>query len=229
MGKLLVLATPLGNLKDITLRGLEELKSADGIIAEDSRVTTKLLAHWQIVKPIFVFHQHSQDWAVEKIATLLREGKNLVLVTDAGTPAVADPGGWLISELLKRLGEELIISPLPGPNAAIAALSVSGFSADHFLFLGFPPHKKGRNKFFEKLAATDCTVVFYESPHRILKTLKFFQEHGQLKDRPLVVARELTKKFETIYRGTAAEILIKNRSKLEQGEITVVVRIKERC
>lgn len=221
-GKLFVLATPLGNLEDLTLRGLRILGEAEAVIAEDTRVTRKLLEHYQIQKPLFIFHQHSSIKDMEKIGTMLEGGKNLVLVTDAGTPGISDPGGQLIEGLLREFGQSLQIIPLPGPNAAVMALSISGFPADNFLFLGFPPHKKGRQTFFKNMAETKCTVVFYESPHRILKTLQAFVEI--MPERPLVVARELTKKFETIYRGKAAEILKMLTSEQVRGEFTVVVR-----
>lgn len=221
-GRLFVLATPLGNLEDLTLRGLRVLGEVSAIIAEDTRVTRKLLEHYKIAKPLFIFHQHSTGREVAKIRELLKEGKDLVLVTDAGTPGISDPGGQLIEELLKEFGQSLQIVPLPGPNAAITALSISGFPADKFLFLGFPPHKKGRQTWFKNLAETEYTVVFYESPHRILKTLQALAE--TVPERPLVVARELTKKFETIYRGTAAEVLELLTSEQVRGEFTVVVR-----
>lgn len=218
--RLYVLATPIGNLEDLTLRGWRILKEGDGIIAEDTRVTRKLLEHYKIQKPIFVFHQHSGGRELKKITALLRDGKNMILVTDAGTPGIADPGGKLIFELIRAI-PELEVVPLPGPNAAIAALSISGFPANEFVFLGFPPHKKGRQKFFKEVTATDRAVVFYESPHRILKALEVLAV--LCPDRLLVVARELTKKFETIYRGTAKQILEYSKSELGRGEITVVV------
>lgn len=223
-GKLFILATPIGNLEDITLRGLRILKEADGVIAEDTRVTQKLLSRYGLNKPIFVFHQHSSLREVEKIAALLEAGKNLVLVTDAGTPGISDPGGRLIQGLVEKTGEALEIIPLPGPNAALVLLSVSGFPADRFIFLGFPPHKKRRQSFFREIAEAKYTVVFYESPHRILKTLKEIAENPLLSSRSVAVGRELTKKFETIYRGMAGEILKKHRSELERGEITVAIR-----
>lgn len=223
-GRLFVLATPLGNLEDLTLRGLRVLGEVSAVIAEDTRVTRKLLEHYKIAKPLLIFHQHSAGKEIAKIVELLKEGRDLVLVTDAGTPGISDPGGQLIEALIKQLGQDLQIIPLPGPNAAMTALSISGFPADNFLFLGFPPHKKGRQTWFKNLAATDCTAVFYESPHRILKTLQALA--GIMPERPLIVARELTKKFETIYRGTAEEILKMLTSEQVRGEFTVVVRPK---
>ncbi len=222
--KLFILATPIGNLEDISLRGLRVLKEADVIAAEDTRVTRKLLDHYQIQKPLISLHKFSSAKEVGKIIEMLKAGKNIVLVSDAGTPGISDPGGKLIEEVLKTLGSEVEVIPIPGPNAAVAALSISGFPADRFLFLGFSPHKKGRKTFFQEIADSEYTVVFYESPHRIIKTLKEMSEHEELKNRQLVIARELTKKFETIYRGTASEILEKFEKELTRGEITVVVR-----
>ena len=223
MSKLYVLATPIGNLEDISQRALRILREVDLIAAEDTRITKKLFFHFQIEKPLISCHHHSSQKEVERILNLLKEGKDVALTTDAGTPGISDPGGKLIAEVLKKFGENVQIIPIPGPNAAVTALSISGFSSDRFLFLGFSPHKKGRKTFFQEVADSEYTVVFYESPHRVTKTLKEMSEHGDLKNRQIVVARELTKKFETIYRGTALEILEKSEEELARGELTVVV------
>jgi len=220
---LYIVATPIGNLKDITLRALEILKEADLIVCEDTRQTLKLLNHYNISKPLVSYFQHSKLSKIDYIAEQLKAGKNIALVTDAGTPGISDPGGKLIS-LITNHSPLITICPIPGPNAAIAALSVSGLPADKFVFMGFPPHKKGRNKFFDEVAEAKYTVVFYESTHRILKTL------GQLKtvlspDRQLVVCRELTKQFESIYRGSAAEILkiLESDKNNQKGEFVLVI------
>ena len=223
MSKLYVLATPIGNLEDISQRALRILREVDLIAAEDTRITKKLFFHFQIEKPLISCHHHSSQKEVERILNLLKEGKDVALTTDAGTPGISDPGGKLIAEVLKKFGENVQIIPIPGPNAAVTALSISGFSSDRFLFLGFSPHKKGRKTFFQEVADSEYTVVFYESPHRIIKTLKEMSEHEDLKNRQMVVARELTKKFETIYRGTASEILEKSEEELARGELTIVV------
>lgn len=235
MGILYTIATPIGNLGDITLRALEVLKSVDLVVCEDTRQTVKLLNHFNIAKPLVSFFQHSKLSKIEYIAGQLARGKNIALVTDAGTPGISDPGGILVNKLTsKQVNKEGIkIVPIPGPCAAIAALSISGFPADKFIFMGFPPHKKGRNKFFEEIAKTEHTVVFYESTHRILKTLNqlkgvlsSYQGTGQTLDRNIVVGRELTKMFESVYRGTAGEILNKlNEDKNNQkGEFVVVIK-----
>lgn len=230
-GKLFVVATPIGNLKDITMRALETLQSVDYILCEDTRVTKKLLAHYQINKPTISYHQHSTESKIKEIIQLLAEGKNLALVTDAGTPGISDPGNRLISVILERdsssqqagtQNDKDVIIPIPGSCAAIAALSVSGFPTDKFYFAGFPPHKNKRQKFFKELATREETIVFYESTHRILKTLSELQTF--MPQREIMVARELTKQFETIYRGTAAEVLEKIKKGPIKGEFVVVIK-----
>ncbi len=227
--KLYIVATPIGNLADITLRAVNTLANADIILAEDTRVTRTLLEHLNIKKELVAYHQHSSPREIEKIIGFLRVGKKVALVSDAGTPGVNDPGNYLIQEILKALPETQII-PIPGPNAMVSALSISGFPSDHFVFLGFPPHKKGRQTFFKSIAEMEGTVVFYESKHRILKALKELREITQIGNRPMLVARELTKQFETFYRGTAYDIeleLGKNQNNL-LGEFVVVIGPKPR-
>lgn len=219
MGILYVAATPLGNLKDITLRALEILKEADFIICEDTRQTIKLLNHYGISKPLIGYFQHSKFSKIEQIIGLLKQGKTLVLVTDAGTPGISDPGGKLIETIISQSPEVLII-PIPGPSAIVAALSVSGLPADKFIFFGFPPRKHGRKKFFQKIADAEYTAVFYESPHRILKTLRELQPTDKI-----VICRELTKKFETIYRGdieTILKLLIQDKNQ-QKGEFVIII------
>lgn len=233
-GTLFIVATPIGNLSDITLRALETLKTVDVILCEDTRVTQKLLNHFEIKTPTMSYHQHSDEKRVREIARLLESEKNLALVTDAGTPGISDPGNKLIAHLTsdfsnqtsasdrspKSESRSLITVPIPGPSAVIAALSISGFPTDKFLFLGFPPHKKGREKFFREVAEAKYTVVFYESNHRIKKAIN--QLHEVLRpNQSVCVCRELTKKFETVYRGTIEEILKREIS--EKGEFVVVV------
>ena len=219
---LYIVATPIGNLEDITLRALEILQSVDLILCEDTRVTSKLLAHYEIKKPLQSYHQHSKLAKVERILEALEEGKNIALVSDAGTPGISDPGGMLVEAVAKRFSDSVVVVPIPGANAALAALSVSGFPTDRFLFLGFPPHKKGRKTFFDEVATREETQVFYESKHRIEKALT--ELAPRLADRPIIVARELTKQFETIYRGTAAECLAKLQHDKILGEFVVVIR-----
>lgn len=217
-GKLYIVATPIGNLADLSPRALDTLKWVDLILCEDTRVTKNLLTHFKIVKQLISYHHHSDAKKIREILHLLREGKNLALVTDAGTPGISDPGNILIAELI-RSGVENII-PIPGPNAAIAALSISGFPTDRFSFLGFPPHKNKRQKYFKELAKLDITVVFYESGHRIKKCLIELKENLN-ENRKIVICRELTKKFETVYRGTISEIC--NSLIDDRGEFVIVI------
>jgi 16S rRNA (cytidine1402-2'-O)-methyltransferase len=217
-----VVATPIGNLEDITLRAISALSNADIIIAEDTRVTRVLLEKYNIHKEIISYHQHSNLSKIDRIINLLRKGKRLALVSDAGTPGINDPGGFLISKILETLPDTRIVS-VPGPNAAIAALSISGFFADTYTFLGFPPHKKGRQKFFKNLELLNGTVVFFESKHRIIKTLESLRTIVNTENRPIIVARELTKQFETIYRGTIDDIMMRLSAGKVLGEFVIVI------
>src|SRR3989304_10154524 len=172
MAILYIIATPIGNLEDITLRAIRVLKEVDMILCEDTRMTQKLLQKYDIKTPTLSYHSHSGLAKVEKIFELLEEGKNLALVSDAGTPTISDPGVLLVSQVKEKFGQEVSIVPIPGPSAVISALSASGLPSSDFLFLGFLPHKKGRETLFKEIAVSKRTVVFYESPHRILKTLE---------------------------------------------------------
>jgi 16S rRNA (cytidine1402-2'-O)-methyltransferase len=227
MAILYIVATPIGNLKDISLRALEVLKEVDLILCEDTRTTKKLLDRYQIKTLILSYHQHSKIQKIEYILQLLKEGKNLALVSDAGTPGISDPGNKLVQEVIKSLSDQVEIVPIPGPSAVAAATSISGFPMDRFLFLGFPPTKKKRKKFFEEIENSEHPVIFYESTYRIIKTLKelsFF-----VRNREIVICRELTKKFETIYRGKIDEVIeqLKNKEVIK-GEFVVVVDKKSK-
>ncbi len=220
LGTLFIVATPIGNLADITLRALDTLKTVDCILCEDTRMTGRILEHYQIATKTLSYHQHSDSKKVQEIAHLLQSGQNLALVTDAGTPGISDPGNRLIADLYAWL-PELVVATIPGASAVVAALSISGFPTDRFLFLGFPPHKKKRQKFFVEVADSQYTAVFYESSHRITKALLELQTVLP-PDRMVCVCRELTKKFETVYRGTINEIIERGIS--EKGEFVVLVR-----
>jgi len=222
---LYIVATPIGNLEDLTLRAINALSNADLILCEDTRVTVKLLEKYNIKKPLFSYHQHSGEYKIRKVIDFLKEGKVLALVTDAGTPGINDPGNFLIQEILKELPEEKIV-PLPGPNAAVTALSVSGFHSDRFVFLGFPPHKKGRQTFFRELGQIEETIVFYESKYRIDKMLKELRDVSKIGLRSLVICRELTKQFETIYRGTIETLADRFKGKDLLGEFVIVISVK---
>ena len=221
-----VVATPIGNLGDITFRAVETLQRADVILCEDTRVTQKLLAKYNIAQPLLSYHAHSKLAKVEKIFDLLAEGKNLALVSDAGTPGISDPGAMLVAKIKERLGEAVQVIPIPGPTAVITALSASGLPTHEFTFLGFLPHKKGRETLFKEIAQAKRTIVFYESPHRILRTLESLQKICPAKS--VCLARELTKIYEEFKAGTPAELLayLKNNPVKQKGEFTVIVSNK---
>lgn len=227
MPTLYIVATPIGNLEDITLRALRVLKEVDVILCEDTRTTQKLLQKYDIVKPTLSYHSHSGLAKVEKIFELLEGGKNLALVSDAGTPTISDPGVLLVSQVKEKFKNEVSVVPIPGSSAVIAALSASGLPSSDFLFLGFLPHKKRRETLFKEITLSRRTTVFYESPHRILKTLESLKKHlGN--ERIIVLARELTKIYEEMVTGTAQELLLyfeKNKDKV-RGEFVVVVAPK---
>lgn len=217
---LYVIATPIGNLEDISFRTLRILKEADLILCEDTRVTRKLLSRYEIKTPTLSYHQHSRLAKLELIQKKLTQGQTLALVSDAGTPGLSDPGNQLIEFLLKTL-PHLKIIPLPGPSAITAALSASGLAVDKFLFLGFVPKKQKRNKFFQKALVSEYPVILFESCHRLLKTMEELASRAG--ERRVVVCQELTKKFETIYRGTASEVLRELKNAIIKGEFTIVV------
>jgi len=218
-GTLSIVATPIGNLEDITLRALSTLKAADYILCEDTRVTKKLLNHFGIATPTASYHQHSEGKKKLEIRNWLEQGSNLALVTDAGTPGISDPGNELV-DLVTRNSYPVTVVPVPGASAVTAALSICGFPADKFLFLGFPPHKNKRKKFFEEVRDAKHTVALYESSHRIKKTLGELSQI-LLPETKVCVCRELTKKFESIYRGTMAEI--RGMTIPEKGEFVIII------
>ncbi len=223
-GELAIVATPIGNLGDITLRALDSLKAADVIFAEDTRVIARLLAHYEIRKSLLRYDEHAHERASEEVLRFLREGKRVVFVSDAGTPGIADPGSRLVARVRAEEPAANII-PIPGASAITTLLSVSGLSADQFVFLGFPPHKKGRKTFFENLTTnTIWPAVFYESPHRIGKALASIREVlGD--ERRLIVGRELTKVHEEIFTGTVKEAAGRfgGEEGESRGEFAVVV------
>ncbi len=220
-GKLYIVATPIGNLKDMTLRALETLKGVDCILCEDTRVTINLLNHFEITTPTLSYHHHSDMKKMMEIREMLEDGKNVALVTDAGTPGISDPGNILIEFLTSSDANSVIeVEPIPGASALTAALSISGFPTDKVLFLGFPPHKNKRQQFFKRVAETEDTVVFFESNHRIKKAIASLVEF-LAPDRKVMIVRELTKKFETVYRGSISEVGAMNIS--EKGEFVIVI------
>lgn len=223
MGTLSVVATPIGNLGDITLRALETLKQADAIACEDTRVSAKLLAKYDIKKPLLIFHAQSGRAAYERVLQQLAEGKRIALVTDAGTPGISDPGNELVAEVRRRLPDTTIES-IPGPSALTAALSIAGAHTHEFVFLGFLPHKKGRQTLFKEIANSERAVVFYESPHRIEKALASLAELLP-KEKKVTVARELTKLHESLVEASAEEVAsyFSAHPKEVRGEFVVIV------
>ncbi|GIX45798.1 MAG: ribosomal RNA small subunit methyltransferase I [Candidatus Tectimicrobiota bacterium] len=219
-GTLYVVATPIGNLEDITLRALRVLRSVDLIAAEDTRHTRKLLAHHGISRPLVSYHDHNKERQAPRLLAQLQAGRSVALVTDAGTPGISDPGYYLVRLLIAH-GIPLV--PVPGPTAVIAALSVAGLPTDRFVFEGFlPPRGSKRRQRLEALRAEPRTIVLYESPHRLLPLLQDLVTYlgGE---RQVVMARELTKRFEEVVRGTASELLAAVRERPVRGEITLVV------
>ncbi|CAN5883638.1 16S rRNA (cytidine(1402)-2'-O)-methyltransferase [soil metagenome] len=219
MPKLYLIPTPIGNLEDMTLRAIRILKECDLILAEDTRVTSKLLQHYEIKKPVHAHHQHNEHRTVTFIAERIESGETVALVTDAGTPGISDPGFLLIRECLK-LGLE--VECLPGATAFVPALVQSGLPCDAFVFVGFLPQKKGRQTKLKSLADETRTMVFYESPHRLIKALEEFKEHYGA-ERKVSVSRELTKMFEETFRGTVEETLAHFSAKTIKGEIVIVL------
>ncbi len=225
---LYIVATPIGNLKDITFRAVEVLKNSEIILCEDTRVSKKLLNYYQIKKPLLSYHQHSSPKKVEKIISLLKEGKTISLICDAGTPGIADPAGKLIEEIIKK-APQIEIKPIPGPSALTTALSAAGLPANQFVFLGFLPKRKKRKVILEKiLTKEEKTIVFYESPFRIIKTLSEMEKIDKESNlnHQTIVFKELTKKFEKTWRGNSIkEVLEKiNKENKIKGEFVIVLK-----
>jgi 16S rRNA (cytidine1402-2'-O)-methyltransferase len=222
-GKLYIVATPIGNLKDITLRAIETLKSVDLILAEDTRKTAILINEYEIDTKQKSYREQNRHKVIPEIKTLLLQGKNIALVSDGGTPLISDPGFNLVREL-KELGVEII--PIPGPTALTAALSASGLPTDNFTFLGFLPRgKNNRKKILKKYGELDTTIIIYESPFRIKKLLSQIQE--TLGNRRVCVAAEITKKFESITTKKVSELVKKFKNKKNKGEFTVLIAKKD--
>lgn len=219
MGRLYIVPTPIGNLDDITLRAVAVLGEADFILAEDTRTTSFLLRHLGIEKKLYSHHKFNEHATVELVARTIAEGRSAALVSDAGTPGISDPGFLLVRTCIEQ-GIE--VETLPGATAAVPALIQSGFPCDRFCFEGFLPQKKGRSKHLQALADEERTMIFYESPYRVVKCLEQFAEvFGP--ERRVSVSRELTKKFEQTLRGTVAEVLDYFRAVEPKGEFVIVV------
>lgn len=235
-----IIGTPIGNLEDITLRALQTLAAADLILCEDTRMTKRLLDKHAISKPTMSYHAHSKLARVEEIIGLLKQGKHLALVSDAGTPGISDPGSELVRRMRSELAVEIAsgeikIEGIPGPSALATALSIAGVSCADFTFLGFLPHKKGRETLFKEIETAERTMVFYESPHRIMKTLEALDLRFRIQDsgkegkkekgKTVTVCRELTKIFEEVVQGTASEVkeYFEKHADKVRGEFVVIV------
>jgi 16S rRNA (cytidine1402-2'-O)-methyltransferase len=222
-GKLYIVPTPIGNLEDITIRALRILKEVDLVLAEDTRQTLKLFQYYQIQKPLQSYHQHNEHKVFQNLVSELKSGKQIALVSDAGTPGISDPGFLIIRECVK---EGIAVDCLPGATAFVPALVKSGLPCDSFCFEGFLPEKKGRQTMLKKLAEEERTVVFYESPHRILKTIAQLIEFFGA-DRQASISRELTKVFEETVNGSLQQILEHFTNGTIKGEFVIVIAGKK--
>jgi 16S rRNA (cytidine1402-2'-O)-methyltransferase len=216
---LFVVPTPIGNLADITLRALDTLKSVDVILAEDTRTSGILLKHYTISKPLQSFHNFNEHKILSTLVSRMEKGEKMALISDAGTPGISDPGFLIIRACLQA---GLAVECLPGATAFVPALVKSGLPSDRFVFEGFLPHKKGRQTALKNLATEQRTMIFYESPHRLVKALEQFKEYFG-SERQVSVSRELTKKFEETVNGTIEEVLAHFQAKEVKGEIVIVV------
>ncbi|MBM3185498.1 MAG: 16S rRNA (cytidine(1402)-2'-O)-methyltransferase [Bacteroidetes bacterium] len=223
MSKLILVPTPIGNLEDITLRSIRILQETELIFSEDTRVTKKLLDHLGIMKKCLPFHAHNEHRFLEKSIELIRNAESTVLVSDAGTPGISDPGFLLVRACIQN---GIDVECLPGPTAFVPALVASGFPCDKFVFEGFLPHKKGRQTRLKLLAAEDRTIILYESPHRLLKTLEQMTEHFEL-TREICVVREISKLFETYHRGHLYDQLNYFKLNTPKGEIVLIIKGKD--
>jgi 16S rRNA (cytidine1402-2'-O)-methyltransferase len=219
MSKLFIVPTPIGNLKDITIRAIDTLQTVDIIYAEDTRTSAKLLNHYEISTPMQSFHMHNEHAKINNIVSGLKQGKTGAIISDAGTPGISDPGFSLVRACVEN---DIEVECLPGPTALIPALINSGFPCEKFSFEGFLPAKKGRTKRLKEIATQKKTMIFYESPHRLIKTLKDFFEYFGTK-RQVSVSREISKKFEENIRGTLSQAIDHFEKNKPKGEFVIVL------
>lgn len=228
-GTLYIVATPIGNLGDMTLRGLETLRSVDAVLSEDTRVAGKLLMHFEIKKTLISCHEHTDEAKLSDIVARLGGGESFAFVSDAGTPGLSDPGNRLVA---MATAADIRVVPIPGVSALAAMVSVAGIDMREFMFLGFPPHKKGRETFFKKVAAADMPVVYYESVHRVVKNLELLESLAPAsladesrREKNVILGRELTKMFEEVRRGTVSDILAHYREheSTVKGEFVIII------
>ena len=219
-GILYIVATPIGNMEDLTLRGLRLLQEVDLIVCEDTRVAKKLLFRYEIQKTLLAIPQHSATDKIQRVIEKLKQGLDVALITDAGTPGLSDPGNEVVAQVA---ASGCTVAPIPGASALGAIVSVAGINLQEFLFKGFPPHKKGRQTYFTEVAESKIPVIYYESPYRVMKSFEMLNEMAPEKN--LIVGRELTKMFEQVVRGTVAEVLeyYKNSPSKIKGEFVVIV------
>lgn len=229
IGSLYVVATPIGNLEDLTLRALRVLKECQLVLCEDTRVGRQLLAHYGLDTPTRSFHQHSGEGKAREVIREVEAGKDVALITDAGTPGISDPGGQLVALVRECLPEAKII-PIPGPSALAAAVSVAGWPLDKFLFLGFLPHKKGRQTMVKKALLSEYPVVLYESKYRVIKLLDEISLHAEGQEIEIFLAREISKMFETFYQGSPEEVrqAISSDPNAQKGEFVLILCAKKR-
>lgn len=223
-GTLTIIPTPIGNLEDITLRSINALKSVDVILCEDTRHSVKLLKHLEISKPLQAYHMHNEHAQVDRLIEEMQNGKNYGLVSDAGTPGISDPGFLLSRACVEN---DIEVLTLPGPTALIPALVSSGLPCNNFYFEGFLPHKKGRQTRLKFLATLDCTVALYESPHRIIKTVKQIGEFIN-PEQYIVIGREISKLHEEFLRGTVSEIITHFEKKGPKGEMVLMFNLSSK-
>jgi len=225
MSQLYVVATPIGNLDDFSPRAMQALSEAQLVLCEDTRMTRKLLTHFDLKTPYTSYHEYTSPAKIRQLIARIAAGETMALVSDAGTPGISDPGAKFVSELVREAGNQVKIVPIPGPSAAIALLSASGLYADSYVFHGFPPHKKGRMAFWKTIAEEERTSVFYESPHRVEKAVA---ELAPLCDggRKIVIGRELTKVYESIRYGTMADAAGLLATEPIKGEYVIAVEGK---
>ncbi len=224
MSTFYVVATPIGNLEDITLRAICILKEVDIVLCEDTRVTKRLFEKHGISTHMMSYHAQSGETKVELILENIASGKNIALVTDAGTPGISDPGSLLISKI-RELYPDLSVVSVPGPSALTSALSIAGVPTHEFIFLGFMPHKKGRETLFKEIRESERTIVFYESTHRIIKTLESLKKFLENTNKKVTLAREITKIYEEVIQGTSEEVLevLSKTPEKQKGEFVVIV------
>lgn len=218
---LYIVATPIGNLEDITYRSVRILKDVNRIAAEDTRVTSRLLSQYNISTPMIRYHDHNKEMKTPELIEMLLAGENLAIVSDAGTPGISDPAFYLVREAIRQ---NIQCVPIPGPSAGISALVASGLPTDRWVFEGFLPKKKGRHTRLLELSGEERTIVLYESKYRVVKTLEDIREY--FGDRQVAVGREITKKFEEIIRGTCSEVLEYYRDNPVKGEFVIIVEGK---